>query len=342
MADQADTAPAKKRGRPRKETAPIEIPTDEWAKVNFTGPKPHFPVRGESWQETMGGPIKYFHGTGWYLEPPGAASGTGAAALETMNADARNGAAGAAPAEDAPGDLADALPDAVDDGTLADTEVTGELITEEGELTDLGAEAEIARAEMAGGDAEEERTVYDGTADRQFQPVGEETASPVVERLERFADDLEFDAGFLVEDARDFMLDLFKTRPKPWSSMPEEEQRDVAAAIEQAMVEFVRKVVETVRTDPHTQPIRALLVGYAEKDGINANLKIRAFTPEEEEAAVVGLHRARGKFVLVTVASVDDYRGGRDAETEPDQPGMEFEAGEPEFDEGDDEPGEDS
>lgn len=342
MADAADNAPAPvKRGRPPKAKADpaapggIETPPDQWAKTNYHGPKPHFPVYGETWQETMGGPVKFFHGGGWYLAPPSEkGSGTGDAARAAMNAEAAEepGPTGTQPVEGDESTEADLMPetDAVKEALLAaDDEVPDaeELDPDTEEFEPIDAEG----IESVAAEPEAAETVYDGTAERQFVPVGESDTesetSPVIERLETFAEDLTLDAGYLVEDCRDFMLDLFKTRPKPWSATPEGEQRDIAAAIEQTMTDFVRKVVETVRTDPNTQPIRCLLEGYSEKDGIKAALKVKAFTPEEEEAAVVGLHRARGKFVLVTVASVDDYRGGRDAETLADAPELGFEAG---------------
>lgn len=370
MADES-----KRRTRAPKASVESDEPT--WAEgVTYRGPKPHFPVRGESWQEEIGGAVKWWHGTGWYLEAPEGEPGTVEAAMSTMAAQKRE-QAGAGQGDDAgtaeegpeepeeegeqepeaeepegepetdPGvNDAEEEPEVVADLSEHDTELAAidgdgeeevELITEEGELTDDGANAMIADSMMRDGEREAEQdAMMDAGADA-YEAEDEGGPSLVAERIEHFADDIELDAGFLVEDARDFMLDMFKTRPKPWSAMKEEEQRDVAAAIEQAMVEFVRKMVETIRADPATQPIRALLEGYNEKDGIKATVKIKAFSPEEELAAVIGLHKARGKFVLITVASVDDYRGGRDAETDPDQPAMEFEAGEPEPDEEDEE-----
>lgn len=164
-------------------------------------------------------------------------------------------------------------------------------------------------------------TVPQGTGDL---PAQHERA---IDRMERMASEATLDTRSMVFDVRDFLLEQIKARPKPWSATSQEEQRDVAAACEHAAQELVRKVVEGIASDGRAQ-VRALLVKYDEGDDIKVTLKVKAFSPEETEAAVIGLHRARGKHVLITVASVDDHKEGqREAETLPDQPGLGFEAG---------------
>lgn len=158
----------------------------------------------------------------------------------------------------------------------------------------------------------------------------EEQHTTAIDRMENMATEAELDVKFLVNDARDFMLDQIKVRPKPWSATSQAEQRDVAAACEHAATELVRKVVEALRSED-VAPIRAVLESYSEKDGIKATLKVKTYSDDEGLAAVVGLHKAQGKMVLVTVASVDDYRGDRAAETDPDEPGLGFESGSDEF-----------
>lgn len=148
-----------------------------------------------------------------------------------------------------------------------------------------------------------------------------------IERMEQAATDFQLTSEALVFDVRDFLLEQIKVRPKPWSATSSGEQRDVAAACEHAAQELVRKVVEAIRADGR-DPIRALLESYSEKDGLKASLKVKTFSEEESLAAVVGLHRAVGKHVLIIVASADDYKGGeREPEILPDEPGLQFEAG---------------
>ena len=151
-----------------------------------------------------------------------------------------------------------------------------------------------------------------------------------IERMEGLATDYEVDVRSLVPDVRDFLLDQIKSRPKPWSATSKGEQHDVAAACEHAAVELVRKIVEAVAASGKNEPIRCLLVGYSDKgDDIKVDLKVKALSEPETVSAVIGLHKAKGKHVLLTVASVDDYRGdGREAELMEDEPPLDFEAGE--------------
>lgn len=147
-------------------------------------------------------------------------------------------------------------------------------------------------------------------------------------RMEQAATDLALRAtSGLVFDVRDFLLDQIKARPKPWSATSQDEQRDIAAACEHIAKELVRKVIEAIASDGRTS-IRALLVSYGEKDGIEVKLKVKTFDDDEALAAVVGLHQAQGKHVMITVASADPYAGDRrEAQTEPDAPELSFEAG---------------
>jgi len=165
------------------------------------------------------------------------------------------------------------------------------------------------------------------------EPV--EEVSPATERLEAIVQESEFSPDTLAGDVRDTMLDLFRSRPKPWSAMTEAEQNDVVRALEYASRELVLKAVDAIRSTGTESPIRAILESYNEKDGIKAALKIKTMGEQDGEAAVLALHKARGKMVLVTLASADDYLGDRgDPAIMPDQSGLDFEAG---ADVGDDE-----
>lgn len=155
----------------------------------------------------------------------------------------------------------------------------------------------------------------------------EDRPTPTMERLERTLEDVKFDTGSMVFDTRDAMLEFIKRLPKPWGITPFDQQADVAAAVEQFSKDLVRKIVEAVRADGRSS-IRALLVSYAEKEGINVQLKVKTHSAEESLKAVIALHQAQGKHVLIMVASADEYQEGqRGPELQPDQPGLQFEAG---------------
>jgi hypothetical protein len=155
-------------------------------------------------------------------------------------------------------------------------------------------------------------------------PIDPATA---MDRLERTLEGALFNTRSMVFDVRDAVLEFIKRMPKPWGITPFDQQQDIAAAAEQFGRDLVRQIVEAVVVDDRTA-IRALLVKYDEADDIKVTLKVKALGTDELEAAVVGLHRARGKHVMITVASADDYaEDRRDAELQPDQPGLHFEAG---------------
>ena len=131
----------------------------------------------------------------------------------------------------------------------------------------------------------------------------------------------------LVASLAGFFVDLFKHRPKPWSQLSQAEQRDLAAGLEHNAREIVRMTVEAVARQGR-EPIRALLEGYTEKDGIKVTLKVKPLSEDEALLAVIGLHKAQGKHVLLTVASADDYAEHPAPDpSEPDQHALGFEAG---------------
>lgn len=183
------------------------------------------------------------------------------------------------------------------------------------------ADAELGGALKGLGDAVAAR----GDDDNLDLSEGAHTAA--MDRMEALATDAVLNDKSLVFDARDFLLDQIKSRPKPWSATSNQEQRDVAAACEHAGRELVRKIVEAIAGNG-AQPVRVLLTKIAIGDDVVITGKVKAFSEEESERDVALLHKARGKHVMLTVASVEDYSGeAREAQTDPDQPGLGFEAG---------------
>lgn len=156
----------------------------------------------------------------------------------------------------------------------------------------------------------------------------EAAGTTALDRLEAVLDDVAFDdPDSLVFEVRDCQLEFIKRLPKPWGITPFDQQQDVAAAAEQFAKDLVRKIVEAVASNERAT-VRALLVKYDEGDDIKVTLKVKPFDDDEAEQAIVALHRARGKHVLITVASADDYAVNR---TEPqllvDAPELSFDAG---------------
>lgn len=170
------------------------------------------------------------------------------------------------------------------------------------------------------GDGPEGEQAGDG-----WDAEGEHTLA--VDRMFSMVDELELNPREMVFDVRDFLLDTIKARPKPWSATSQAEQRDVAAACEHAANELVRKVVEQVAARG-VDPVRVLLTKTTLGDDIVIAGKVKTFSDDETDKAVMLLHHARGKHVMLTVASTEDYKGdGRDPETDPDQTDFGFEGG---------------
>lgn len=135
-------------------------------------------------------------------------------------------------------------------------------------------------------------------------------------------------SGTLAGDLRDAMIDIYKTRPKPWPEMTQAEQQDIGRAFEYAARAFVVGISDEINSTGKENPVRAILESYQDKGDVRATLKVKTLGEDDANEAIMTLHRARGKMVLITIASADDYLGERDAlQTDPDQNGLQFEAG---------------
>ncbi len=157
--------------------------------------------------------------------------------------------------------------------------------------------------------------------------LSEEAHNGAIARMEAMATETEIDSASLISDVRDFLIDQIKCRPKPWSATSRAEQIEVASSCEHAGKELIRKIIEQVAAGGR-ESVRVLLTKIAIGDDIVITGKVKAFESSAEEQAVHTLHHARGKHVLLTVASLDDYNGqSRPAETMPDEPPLNFEAG---------------
>lgn len=208
--------------------------------------------------------------------------------------------------------------------------------TKGGKAAAAGAEVE-ERADQApgGGDAQLEPGQEGGGEEAVRYDLSEDAHLASIEAGEAAAAAVEFDARSLVWDARDAMLECYKHRPRPYAGLSQGEQRDVAASFEQAAQEIVRRIVEAVAANGQT-PVRVLLTKVTLGEDIVISGKVKTFSEEEEDVAVGLLHSARGKHVMLTVASKDDYQQGqRSVDGEPDQTAMEFEAGAPPADDSD-------
>lgn len=146
-----------------------------------------------------------------------------------------------------------------------------------------------------------------------------------VDRMARLVDDLVLGKSQLVYDVRDFMVDVIKSRPKPWSGTPAAEQKDVYAACEHNARELIRRVVEIVASEG-LEPVRVLLTKVNLGEKITITGEVKTFGDEDADKAVMTLHHARGKHVMLTVATVEDYaQNHRSEDVDQDEPDFSFE-----------------
>lgn len=174
--------------------------------------------------------------------------------------------------------------------------------------------------------------------DRQAGFDAEGDHSLAVDRIEGIVDQLMLNSKDLVFDLRDTVLDIIKTRPKPWSGTSQIEQRDIAAAVEIAVKELVRKTAEAIASNG-TSSIRVLLTKFnVSGNDIVITGKVKTFDDDEKDRAMLQLLHSMNKHVMMNRASAEDYiQGEREAETDEDEPGFGFEGGAADAESDDDE-----
>jgi hypothetical protein len=149
----------------------------------------------------------------------------------------------------------------------------------------------------------------------------------VISNMENIANELMLADKSLVAGVRDFMLDIIKSQPVTYGAVGESRQRDIATAADEAAKAAVRKIIETIATRT-THAVRVILSKIAIGDDTVITGKVKVFPGEDEDLVIKTLHHARGKFVMLTVASVDDFDEDHpDVEVDPDQRNMEFASG---------------
>lgn len=175
-------------------------------------------------------------------------------------------------------------------------------------------------------DGAAQRLQNDADAAKGFDAEGQHSIA--VDRIEGIVDQLMLNANELVFDIRDALLEIIKTRPKPWSGTSQEEQRDIAAALEIAAKELVRKVAEEIASNG-TASIRVLLTKFnVTGNDIVITGKVKTLDEGEKDRAMLQLLHSMNKHVMMNRASAEDYiQGERPAETDEDQPGFGFEGG---------------
>jgi hypothetical protein len=163
------------------------------------------------------------------------------------------------------------------------------------------------------------------TAARQAEEAEFVEEAPEVEAIEIAAEGFSPDPSEAVQALRDYTLQIIKDLDKPWHKLPQERQIDLARAIEHSSKDVVRTIVETVASRGQ-KPVRVLLKKIAAGDKIQITGEVSLLGTERPDDSLLLLHHAIGKHVMLTRATVDDYAQGGEAETDPDEPALEFDS----------------
>lgn len=143
-----------------------------------------------------------------------------------------------------------------------------------------------------------------------------------LERLVRIAEQAKFDGGTLFGDFRTAMLDLFKHRPKVWTAMNNDEQRQLVTTIEAACKKTLERIVLVVAED-EGQSIQATFLGNftVKGDAIEAKIKIDAIDSD----VLLDAYKLAGHRVIIATADSKRFMGaGEPPKLDPDQLGMGF------------------
>lgn len=191
-----------------------------------------------------------------------------------------------------------------------------------------------SQADGANADADGAAQRLQDEHDKQAGFDAEGAHSLAVDRIERIVEETMLNSKELVFDIRDTLLEIIKTRPKPWSGTSQQEQRDIAAAVENTSKELVRKVVEAIASNG-TASVRVLLTKFnmSGSDMVITG-KVKTYDDAEKDRVTLTLMHSLNKHVMLTRASADDFvQGEREAETDEDEPGFGFEADDSDADE---------
>lgn len=153
----------------------------------------------------------------------------------------------------------------------------------------------------------------------------ENAIAPLDERIEQImlANGGQLLASFVAE-----LVDCYKHLPKPYAQANQGQQQDVFRRFEALGKTMIQQVAERIAAHDADRSVMMVVGDAKVGSDIKVDLKLAPVTTEGRDAAILFLAHARGRRVLLRMASADEY----DTETaldpsEPDQRGMEFEAG---------------
>lgn len=134
--------------------------------------------------------------------------------------------------------------------------------------------------------------------------------------------------GQLVASIVAELVDCYKHIPKPYAQATQGQQQDVFRRLETLAKTVVQQTAEQIAAHDADRSVMMVVGDAKVGSDIKVDLKLAPVTTEDRDAAILFLAHARGRRVLLRMASADEY----DTEpandpSEPDQQDMAFEAG---------------
>jgi hypothetical protein len=187
------------------------------------------------------------------------------------------------------------------------------------------ATGEVEAGPVADGATTPDAAPSDASATSIPPAPGDDSESVFERRLGRLTtivEEAEFESGTALGDIVELILDLFKHRPKLWSTMSNDEQKTVVRTIETTAKDVLKKVVLVIAQEDSIT-LQGTFLGQFNVKGetIEAKVKIEGV---DDEVLSHAFRLAGHKVVLV---SADDKRFSskrREPETIPDQVAMRF------------------
>lgn len=195
------------------------------------------------------------------------------------------------------------------------------------------ADEDAALAETAMALNEDAKAERKAKGDKPAKPKKEPEVSgddedfehPGVEQIEIATENFDPDPSEAVQALTEFTLNTLKQLDQPWQKIPAEQQKDLIAAVQNNAKEVVRVLVEMMASRGQ-EPVRVLLkkIGVASDGKITISGEAALLGSEDPDKAILMLHHAVNKHVMVTRATVEDYAQGEEPEPDADEPEIDF------------------
>lgn len=133
--------------------------------------------------------------------------------------------------------------------------------------------------------------------------------------------------GALVASVVTELVDIYKHIPKPYAQASQGQQQDVFRRLESLAKTVVQQIAEAIAANGENS-VKCVVGDAKVGSDIKVDLKLAPVTTSERDAAILFLAHARGRTVMVKMASKDEFDAESPADpSQPDQSAMEFEAG---------------